>query len=146
MAIKLRLNGTVSDAPRHLTFTVSGVPRFSFGVRVGSLRQRTYRVTAYGSTARFGDHHLRSGDRVQVEGAYMRCRQAAAEELVRADTIRHIGRSVPPYAGARVVFVPRPPRAEDADPSRPTPHQHADDERSSASEAVVDDALTAALA
>jgi len=144
MAIRLHFTGTISDAPRSLSYTVSGMPRFSFGIRVGGLRKRTYRVTAYGSIAKFGDRHLRSGDRVQVEGAYLRRRLAAAEELVRADTIRHVGRSVPPYPEARVAFAPRPPR--DADTSRPTPHEHADDERSHAQAAVVDDALTAALA
>lgn len=115
MAIKLRLTGTISDSPRAFTFTPSGMPRFSFGVRVGGLRKRTYRITAYGTTARFADHHLHSGDRVQVEGAYLR-RYPTVEGLVRADTIRHVGRSVPPYPKMIVRFVPaRPPSAAAVD-------------------------------
>src|SRR6478672_11621410 len=36
MAIKLRLLGAVTDAVRSLTYTPSGVPRLTFGVRVGT--------------------------------------------------------------------------------------------------------------
>jgi hypothetical protein len=57
MSIRLRFTGSVSDAPRSLTFTRSGTPRFSFSVKVGALRKRTYRVTAYGSAARFVNGH-----------------------------------------------------------------------------------------
>jgi hypothetical protein len=145
MAIKLRLTGTVSDAPRSLTYTISGMPRFSFGVRVGGIRKRTYRITAYGSTARFGDRHLRSGDRVQVEGAFLRRRRAAAEELVRADTIRHVGNSLPPSPGTPGRFVPAdPPRAGTLG-TAPSAHEYTNGERPHAFAAEVDDAIAAAL-
>jgi diphthamide synthase subunit DPH2 len=65
---------------------------------------------------------------------------------VRADTIRHIGRSVPPtqHFSDPVRFVPtRPPLAETAHGSRPTP-QWEDDENSSSGTAV-DEADAAAL-
>src|SRR5205823_5744541 len=146
MAIRLRLTGSVTDAPRSLTFTPSGTPRFCFSVRVGGLRKRTYRVTTYGSQARFGDRHLHSGDRVQIEGAYLR-RSRMVEGDVRADTIRHIGRSVPParHFSTPVRFVPtRPSLAETAHGSRPTPQEWEDDENSS-SEATIDEALAAVL-
>jgi hypothetical protein len=114
-------------------------------VRVGGLRKRTYRVTSYGSQARFGDRHLHSGDRVQIEGAYLR-RSRMVEGDVRADTIRHIGRSVPPtqHFSTPVRFVPTRPPAESTHGSRPTPQEWEDDENSS-SEATVDEALAAAL-
>lgn len=51
MSIRLRFTGSVSDAPRSLTFTRSGTPRFCFTVRTGGLRKRAYRVTAYGPAA-----------------------------------------------------------------------------------------------
>ena len=144
MAIKLRLTGSVSDAPKSLSYTPSGMPRFSFCVRVGGLRKRTYRITAYGSQARFGDHHLRTGDRVQIEGAYLR-RYPAVEGLVRADTIRHVGRSIPPYPGTLVRFVPAdPPRVGTITGARP-PHDLAGDNHSQTSEEIVENAIAAAL-
>jgi hypothetical protein len=145
MAIKLRLTGTVSDAPRSLTYTISGMPRFNFGVRVGGIRKRTYRITAYGSTARFGDHHLRSGDRVQVEGAFLRRRRATAEELVRADTIRHVGNSLPPSAGTPVRFVPEDPPRGGTLRTVPSAHEYGTGKRSHDFAAEVDDAIAAAL-
>ena len=114
MAIKVRLSGIVSDAPRSLTYTPSGTPRFSFCVRVGGLRKRTYRITAYGTQARFGDTHLHMGDRVQIDGAYLR-RAPAVEGLVRADSVRHIGRPTPPHVAIEVPWPTRPPRANAVD-------------------------------
>lgn len=126
MAIKLRLLGTVTDAARSLTYTRSGMPRFSFGVRVGALRSRHYLITAYGTMARFCDIYLRTGQRVHVEGAYLR-RFPAFEGLIRGDTIRHVGGSVPPFPGTVVRFVPQTPRiTEPADAARPVPHAQAD--------------------
>lgn len=145
MSIRLRFTGIVSDAPRSLTFTRSGTPRFNFSVRVGGLRKRTYRVTAYGSAARFSERHLRSDDRVQIEGAYLR-RSRLVEGDVRADTIRHIGASVPPTAH---VPVPRgvptsPARGGVTGRSRPLPDaQH--DEARSASDTEFDEALAAMM-
>ncbi|HEX8897055.1 MAG TPA: hypothetical protein VF751_00025 [Chthoniobacterales bacterium] len=141
MSIRLRFTGSVSDAPRSLTFTRSGTPRFSFSVRAGGLRKRTYRVTAYGSAARFSERHLHSDDRVQIEGAYLR-RSRIVEGDVRADTIRHINASAPPMAPASTRrFVPtRPAQGEAAGHSRPLPDaQH--DEAGSASDAEFDEAL-----
>jgi len=83
---------------------------------------------------------------VQVEGAYLR-RSRMVEGDVRADTIRHIGRSVPPtqHFSMPVRFVPtRPPLAETAHGSPPTPPEWEDDENSSSGTAV-DEALVAAL-
>lgn len=137
MAIKLRLTGVVSDAPRSLTFTPSGTPRFSFCVRVGGLRKRTYRITAYGTQARFGDAHLHMGDRVQIDGAYLR-RAPAVEALVRADTIRHIGRLAPPPEPIDVTWPTRPPIADAAADVAP---MTAELRAARASEAAVDDAL-----
>jgi hypothetical protein len=145
MAIRLRLTGSVTDAPRSLTFTPSGTPRFCFSVRVGGLRKRTYRVTSYGSQARFGDFHLHLGDRVQIEGAYLR-RSRMIEGDVRADTIRHIGRSAPPEPPFSIptrAVPPRPNVAETASRSRRTRRDFEHDERSERSEAVIDAALAA---
>ena len=147
MAIRLRLTGSVTDAPRSLTFTPSGTARFCFSVRVGGLRKRTYRVTTYGTQARFGDYHLHMGDRVQIEGAYLR-RSRMIEGDVRADTIRHIGRSVPPdmpFSIPTRAVPPRPKVAETASHSRRARRDLEDDERSEQSEAAVDAALATAL-
>lgn len=147
MAIRLRLTGSVTDAPRSLTFTPSGTPRFCFSVRVGGLRKRTYRVTAYGSQARFGDHHLRTGDRVQIEGAYLR-RSRLVEADLRGDTIRHIGRRALPEPTFSIPsrFIPPRPRTEGtASRTRRARRDREDDERLPSSEAVVDNALAAAL-
>jgi hypothetical protein len=145
MSIRLRFTGSVSDAPRSLTFTRSGTPRFSFSVKVGGLRKRTYRVTAYGSAARFSERHLRSDDRVQIEGAYLR-RSRIVEGDVRADTIRHIGAAVPPMAhvpSPRVVPT-SPARGGVTGRSRPlSDAQHA--EARSASDAEFDEALAAMM-
>jgi hypothetical protein len=145
MSIRLRFTGSVSDAPRSLTFTRSGTPRFSFSVRVGGLRKRTYRVTAYGSAARFSERHLRSDDRVQIEGAYLR-RSRIVENDVRADTIRHIGASAPPMAQASTPHVvpPRPAHGEATGRSRAlSDAQH--DEARSASDAEFDEAVAALM-
>jgi len=147
MAIRLRLTGSITDAPRSLTFTPSGTPRFSFSVRVGGLRKRTYRVTAYGSQARFGNHHLRTGDRVQIEGAYLR-RSRLVEADLRGDTIRHIGaRTLPPEPPFSIPsrFIPPRPTTATAGRTRRAPRVREDNERLQPSEAVVDDALAAAL-
>jgi hypothetical protein len=144
MSIRLRFIGSVSDAPRSLTFTRSGTPRFCFSVRVGGLRKRTYRVTAYGSAARFSERHLRSDDRVQIEGAYLR-RSRIVEGDVRADTIRHIGASVPPTTQASTprVVPPRPAHGV-TEHSRSLPDaQH--EEARSASDAEFDEALAALM-
>ena len=146
MSIRLRFTGSVSDAPRSLTFTRSGTPRFSFSVRAGGLRKRTYRVTAYGSAARFSERHLRSDDRVQIEGAYLR-RSRIVEGDVRADTIRHIGASAPPTAHAPTPYVrPMPPaRGEAAGRSRPLPDTQHDEARSASPDAEFDEALAALM-
>lgn len=145
MSIRLRFIGSVSDAPRSLTFTRSGTPRFCFSVRVGGLRKRTYRVTAYGSAARFSERHLRSDDRVQIEGAYLR-RSRIVEGDVRAESIRHIGAaSAPPtvHASTSHVVPPRPTHNA-AERSRPLPDaQH--EEAGSASDAEFDKALAALM-
>jgi len=141
MAIKVRLTGNVSDAPRSLTFTPSGTPRFSFCVRVGGLRKRTYRVTAYGTQARFGDRHLHFGDRVQIEGAYLR-RSQMVEAQVRADTIRHVGRSTPPHLAAPVKFAPTPPPLADTMNSSKL-HESTDDPEARAYELGVNDTIAA---
>jgi len=108
MAINIRMVGMVTDAVRSLTFTRSGLPRFRFGVRVGTVRPKQYAVTLYGPMARFADTALRTGQRIRVEGAYLR-RSSPYEGLVRADMIRHVGRAVPPYFGTMVRFVPGAP-------------------------------------
>ena len=147
MAIRLRLTGSITDAPRSLTFTPSGTPRFCFTVRVGGLRKRTYRVTAYGSQARFGDHHLRTGDRVQIEGAYLR-RSRLVEADLRGDTIRHIGRRAlpePPFAIPTRFIPPRPTAAGTANRTRRARRDREDDGQIPSSEVAVDDALAAAL-
>jgi hypothetical protein len=147
MSIRLRLTGSVSDAPRSLTFTRSGAPRFSFTVRVGGLRKRAYRVTAYGSIARFGERHLHVGDRVQIEGAYLR-RSRTIEADVRGDTIRHIGKASPPEQPVAMPerFVPPRPHIADAagDTSRALGRTH-DAEHGRSSEDVIDAALAAAM-
>lgn len=121
MAINVRLLGSVTDAPQSLTYTRSGTPRFAFGVRVGSVRAKKYRITAYGSMARFCDIYLRTGQRIRVEGAYLR-RVPLYDGLVRADTIRHVGSTILPYPGTLVRFVPaRPPIAPVAASARPVP-------------------------
>lgn len=105
-----------------------GTPRFAFGVRVGSVRAKKYRVTAYGSMARFCDIYLRTGQRIRVEGAYLR-RVPLYEGLVRADTIRHVGSTILPYPGTLVRFVPaRPPIAPVAATARPVSHVKAADD------------------
>lgn len=144
MSIRLRFIGSVSDAPRSLTFTHSGTPRFCFSVRVGGIRKRTYRVTAYGSAARFSERHLRSDDRVQIEGAYLR-RSRIVEGDVRADTIRHVGASIPPTTQAATPRgVPTRPAHGAVGRSRPLPDaQH--DEAPTASDAEFDDALAALM-
>lgn len=145
MAIKLRLLGTVTDAARSLTYTRSGMPRFSFGVRVGALRSRHYLITAYGTMARFCDIYLRTGQRVHVEGAYLR-RFPAFEGLIRGDTIRHVGGSVPPFPGTVVRFVPQTPITEPADAARPVPHAQADATSGAAtSRSAIDAAVAAAM-
>lgn len=148
MAIRLRLTGSVTDAPRSLTFTPSGTPRFCFSVRAGGLRKRTYRVTSYGTQARFGDYHLHLGDRVQIEGAYLR-RSRMIEGDVRADTIRHVGGSVPPeppFSIPRRVVPPPPRGTETMSRSRRARRDLEEDERTEPSEAAVDAALATALA
>jgi hypothetical protein len=145
MAIKLRLLGAVTDAVRSLTYTPSGVPRLTFGVRVGTLRSKHYLITAYGTMARFCDIYLRTGQRVHVEGAYLR-RYPTFEGLVRADTIRHIGRSVPPFPGTLVRFVPARPRIPAAPiATRPIPHEQANGDASAESTAAINDAIAAAV-
>lgn len=113
MAIQLRVLGSVTDAVRRLTYTPSGKPRFIFGVRVGTIRKRLYLVTAYGTQARFADLYLRTGQRVRIEGAFLR-RVPCYDGAVRADTIRHVGAGGPQH-GTVVTFVPADPPA-----SRPT--------------------------
>ena len=83
---------------------------------------------------------------MSVEGAYLR-RYPAFDGLVRADTIRHIGRTVPPFPGTLVRFVPaRPPIPEDAQLTRPVPHEAAACEDASRDmTAAVDDAIAAAV-
>lgn len=142
MAIKVRLTGIVSDAPRSLTYTLSGTPRFSFCVRVGGLRKRTYRITAYGTQARFGDRHLHMGDHVQIDGAYLR-RAPAVEALVRADTIRHVGRPTPPqHVQLPAAFVPPRPSFVAA-LNRSQSHEANGQEYAHASASPVADALAA---
>ncbi|HEX8407790.1 MAG TPA: hypothetical protein VF883_02930 [Thermoanaerobaculia bacterium] len=109
MAIQLRLLGSVTDAVRHLTYTASGKPRFTFGVRVGTIRKRLYLVTAYGTQARFADLYLRTGQRVRIEGAFLR-RVPCYDSAVRADTIRHVGAGGPQH-GTVIRFVPADPPA-----------------------------------
>ena len=122
MAIRLTLLGSISDTPRTLTYTSAGVPRFYFGVRVGTVRKRHYLVVAYATAARFADLFLRTGQRVRIEGAYLR-RHAPYEGLVRADTIRHVGTALPPFTGTMASFVPKvPPVAAPRSDARPFPH------------------------
>lgn len=143
MAIQLRLLGTVTDAVRRLTFTPSGKPRFTFGVRVGTIRTRHYLVTAYGTTAKFADLFLRTGQRIRIEGAFLR-RVPTFEGAVRGDTIRHVGGAMPPMNGTLVrLRFPQPPASSPPTP-RPIPHAHAE-HREAASEARVDAAITAAV-
>jgi len=126
MAIHLTLLGSISDTPRTLTYTSAGVPRFNFGVRVGTVRKRHYLVVAYATAARFADLFLRTGQRVRIEGAYLR-RQTPYEGLVRADTIRHVGMAPPPFTGTPVSFVPKvPPAADPRSDARPVPHTPAE--------------------
>ena len=121
--------GASPTHPRSLTYTRSGLPRFSFGVRVGSIRAKHYRITAYGSMARFCDVYLTTGQRIRVEGAYLR-RIPVFEGLVRADTIRHVGSTVLPYTGTFVRFVPAKSRvASPAASDRPSPYAESVDER-----------------
>jgi len=108
MASSIRMFGTVTDAVRSLTFTRSGLPRFRFGVRVGSVRPKHYAITAYGSMAKFADLYLRTGQRVRIEGAYLR-RYPAFEGIVRADMIRHVGTTIPPHPSVRARVTPEPP-------------------------------------
>jgi hypothetical protein len=68
MAIRLILLGSISDTPRTLTYTLAGVPWFSFGVRVGTVRKRHYLIVSYATAARFADLFLRTGQRVRIEG------------------------------------------------------------------------------
>jgi hypothetical protein len=105
-AIKLRFLGTVTSTPRNLTYTRSGVPRLTFGVKVGTLRWKHYLITAYGTMARFCDIYLRTDQRISVEGAYLR-RYPAFDGLVRADTIRHIGNPCRPFPGRSCASFPR---------------------------------------
>lgn len=142
MAIKLRLLGAVTDAPRSLTYTPSGMPRFSFGVRTGALRSRQYLITAYGTMARFCDIYLHTGQRIHVEGAYLR-RFPAFEGLVRADTIRHVGSPTPLMNGTLVRFVPRPPVPESSAP-RPIPRERSE-HRAEAPTSGIDAAIAAAV-
>jgi len=144
MSIRLRFTGSVSDAPRSLTFTRSGTPRFCFTVRTGGLRKRAYRVTAYGPAARFSERHLRSDDRVQIEGAFLR-RSRIVEGDVRADTIRHINGSVPPTTQSSTPrIVPRRPAHGAAGHSRPLRDAQRD-EAHSAPDAGFDEALAALM-
>jgi hypothetical protein len=144
MSIRLRFIGSVSDAPRSLTFTRSGTPRFCFSVRVGGLRKRTYRVTAYGSAARFSERHLRTDDRVQIEGAYLR-RSRIVEGDVRADTIRHMGASTPPTTQAPTPrVVPTRPAHGAAEHSRPLSAAQYE-EAFAAPDAAFDEALAALM-
>jgi hypothetical protein len=55
MAIRLTFLGSISDTPRTLTYTSAGVPRFSFGVRVDTVRKRHYLIVSYATAARFAD-------------------------------------------------------------------------------------------
>ncbi len=146
MAIQLRLIGTVTDAPRTLTYTKAGMPRLSFGVRVGTLRSKHYMVVGYGTMARFADIFLHTGNRVHVSGAYLR-RYPAFEGLVRAHTIRHVGGSIPPYPGTLIQFVPARPRVtEGVAGARPIPHEQADTaSNAAASSSMIDDAIAAAV-
>jgi hypothetical protein len=128
MAIRLTLLGSISDTPRTLTYTSAGVPRFSFGVRVGTVRKRHYLIVAYATAARFADLFLRTGQRVRIEGAYLR-RHAPYEGLIRADNIRHVGTVIPPFTGTIVSFVPRvPPVVAPRSDARPVPHAPAPSE------------------
>jgi hypothetical protein len=89
------------------------------------------------------ERHLRSDDRVQIEGAYLR-RSRIVEDDVRADTIRHIGASVPPTHVPTPRVVPKRPADGDAEHSRPLPDaQH--EEARSASDAEFDEALAALM-
>ena len=143
MAIKVRMLGTVNEASRSLTFTRSGVPRFSFGISVGVIRAKRYLVTVYGTMAKFADFYLRTGQRIRVEGAYLR-RCPLFEGLVRADTIRHVGRSVPPFSGTVVRFVPATPRVPESPTAmRPIPREDAGSDSSQQSTTAVDDAIAA---
>jgi hypothetical protein len=141
MAIKFRLTGRVSDAPRSLSYTPRGTPRFRFTVRVDGRRVRAYRVTAYGSQAKFVDRHLRVGDRVQIEGAYLR-RSRLVEGDVRADTSRHVGTPTTPAAPfvLPVRFVPAGPFS-----AAVVPTDGDDAGRSTSPDSRIDAALTAAL-
>lgn len=142
MAIQLRILGTVTDAVRSLTYTPSGRPRFTFGVRVGTIRTRKYRVTAYGSQARFADLYLQTGQRIRIEGAFLR-RVPLYEGAVRADTIRHVGGATPLMNGTLVRFVPRPPAPKSSAP-RPIPHARSD-HRAPAPISGIDAAIAAAV-
>jgi len=146
MAIQLRLLGTVTDAPRTLSYTKSGMPRISFGVRVGSLRSKHYLVVGYGTMARFADIFLHTGNRVRVSGAFLR-RYPAFEGLVRAHTIRHVGGAIPPYPGTLIRFVPAKPRVtEGVRAARPIPHGQAETaSASAASSSMIDEAIAAAV-
>jgi hypothetical protein len=141
MAIRLSLLGSISDMPRTLAFTSAGTPRFSFGVRVGTIRKRHYLVVAYAATARFADLFLRTGQRVRIEGAYLR-RHTPYEGLIRADAIRHVGAALPPITGTMVSFVPKvPPVTAPPADVRPVPHAQAEDPTTSA----LDDAIAHAM-
>ena len=142
MAIQLRLLGTVTDAVRSLTYTPSGRPRFTFGVRVGTIRTRKYCVTAYGSQARFADLYLQTGQRIRIEGAFLR-RVPCYEGAVRADTIRHVGGATPLMNGTLVRFIPRLPVPEAGAP-RPIPHAKSE-RRAAAPISDIDAAIAAAV-
>lgn len=95
--------------------------------------------------ARFGDHHLHLGDRVQIEGAYLR-RSRMIEDDVRADTILHIGRSASPEPSLSIpsrAAPPRPKIAETVSGSRRARRDLEEDERSERPEAAVEAALAA---
>jgi hypothetical protein len=142
MAIRLSLLGSISDTPRNLTYTSAGTPRFSFGIRVGTVRKRHYLVVAYAAAARFADLFLRTGQRVRIEGAYLR-RQTPYEGLIRADTIRHVGTSLPPFTGTMVSFVPKvPPVTAPPSDVRPVPHTHAEGPTTSALDEAIAHAMT----
>lgn len=125
MAIQVRILGSGTDTPRKLEYTSVGTPRLTFGVRVGTVRKRHYLVIAYAAAARFADLFLRTGQRVRIEGAYLR-RQPPFERRIRADTVRHVGTALPPYTGSMVSFVPKVPSVTTATPdARPVPHAQA---------------------
>jgi hypothetical protein len=106
--------------------------------------KRAYRVTAYGPAARFSERHLRSDDRVQIEGAYLR-RSRIVEGDVRADTIRHINGSVPPTTQASTPrIVPARPAHGAAGRSRPF-RDARHEEAHSAPDAEFNEALAALM-